>query len=268
MTRSIRAGVCVLSLWLAGAGAAAAQIIKYDSGQNIVPVFEGWQHNDDGSYKFHFGYFNRNYEEQVDVPLGPNNRFEPAPLDRNQPTHFYPRRHRFVYSVDVPKDWDKARRLTWTIVVNGKAESANGWLQPEWEVDEGVIQMNLGPGGAPPDPPNHYPQVTAGSKEVTTAVNRATKLEIQASDDGIPKPRKPRPGATTPPRPQGVKVKWLHYRGAGHVRLSPDQSEPVYGKPISESTEAVFDTPGAYVVRAVVTDGLLETSFDIVVTAK
>ncbi len=268
MTRFVRSMTCVLAVWLAGASAAAGQVIRYDSGQNIVPAFEGWQRNDDGSYKFYFGYLNRNYKETPDIPVGPNNRFEPAPLDRQQPTHFYPRRQKFVFSVSVPKDWDKNRRLTWTLVVNGKSETANGWLQPEWEVDEGVIQMNIGPGGAPPNPPNHYPQVTDGTKDLMATATTPVALKITATDDGIPRPRKPRPNATTPPAPQGLRVRWLHYRGAGSVRFSPEQSVPVHGKPIDESTQATFDTPGVYLVRAVVSDGLLETPYDIVVTVK
>lgn len=266
MIRRLFPAAFVLSLLLAWVAPATAQIVKYDSGQNVVPVFEGWQRNADGSYKFHFGYMNRNYKEQIDIPVGPNNRFEPGPIDRQQPTHFYTRRSEFVFTVDVPKDWDKTKRLQWILVVNGKTEIANGWLQPEWEVDEGVIQMNLGPGGAPPNPPNHRPEVTATSKDVTATVGTPTTLSIEASDDGIPVPRKPRPG-TTPP-PQGLRVRWLHYRGAGSVQFTPDRSVPVHGKPISETTAAVFDTPGTYVVRAVVSDGLLESPFDFVVIAK
>jgi hypothetical protein len=269
MKHYVRSLVCVLTLILAGSGPAAAQVLKYDSGQNIVPVFEGWQRTPDGNYKFHFGYLNRNYQENVDVPVGPNNKFEPGTADRFQPTHFYPRRQRFVFTVDVPKDWDKNRRLVWTITVNGKPETANGWLQPEWEIDEGVIQMNIGGGGAPPNPPNHYPQVTGGSnKEQTVAVNTPVTLSVQATDDGIPKPRKPRPNATTPPPKTGIKVRWLHYRGAGKIHFTVDQSEPVYGTPLDESTQASFDTPGDYVVRAVVTDGLLQTPYDILIHVK
>jgi len=245
-----------------------AQVLKYRSGQNVVPVFEGWQRTEDGSYKFYFGYLNRNYQEQIDVPLGPDNRFEPGPIDRGQPTHFYTRRHEFVFSVNVPKDWDKTRRLQWILVVNGKTETANGWLQPEWEVDEGVIQMNLGPGGAPPaDPPNRYPQVTTGSQDVVTTAGKPVALSIQATDDGVPKMRKPRADAAAPP-PQGLRVRWLHYRGAGRVTFTPAESVPVYGRPISEATQATFDLPGRYLVRAVVFDGMLATSHDITVTVK
>ena len=33
---------------------------KYNSGQDIQPVFEGWSQNADGSFAMHFGYLNRN----------------------------------------------------------------------------------------------------------------------------------------------------------------------------------------------------------------
>ncbi|MBM3772776.1 MAG: hypothetical protein FJW27_16090 [Acidimicrobiia bacterium] len=269
MNRSVVGVVaCALALALSNAS-AGAQDIQYQSGQNLVPVFEGWQRNEDGSYKFFFGYLNRNYGDQLDIPVGPNNRFEPGPADRNQPTHFYTRRHEFVFSVSVPRDWDKTRRLQWIVTVNGKTETANGWLQPEWEVDDGVIQMNLGGGGAPPtNPPNQHPKVTSGSKDMTAGINNPLTLSVQASDDGIPRPRKPRPGATTPPAAQGLRVRWFHYRGAGKVTFTPESSTPVHGKPIDEKTQAVFASPGSYIVRAVLFDGLLETPYDITVTVK
>src|ERR1700738_4527272 len=94
----------VLALFLTAAGFSAAQI-RYSSGQNVVPVFEGWDRNPDGSFMMVFGYMNRNYEEDVDVPIGPDNKIEPGPADQNQPTHFYPRRQEFVFKVKVPKDW-------------------------------------------------------------------------------------------------------------------------------------------------------------------
>ena len=45
--------------------------VQYGRGQNVAPVYEGWQHNPDGSYSMVFGYLNRNYEEEVDIPLDP-----------------------------------------------------------------------------------------------------------------------------------------------------------------------------------------------------
>ena len=37
-------------------------------GQNIAPVYEGFWRNADGSFDLMFGYYNRNWEEQIDVP--------------------------------------------------------------------------------------------------------------------------------------------------------------------------------------------------------
>src|SRR5206468_1845340 len=70
--------------------AAAAQIPfqpgwKYRSGQNVVPAFEGWERNADGSFDMIFGYYNRNYEETLDIPVGPGNSLEPGGPDQGQP---------------------------------------------------------------------------------------------------------------------------------------------------------------------------------------
>ena len=37
---------------------------KYNSGQGVQPIFEGWSHAPDGSFNMHFGYLNRNYVEE------------------------------------------------------------------------------------------------------------------------------------------------------------------------------------------------------------
>src|ERR1700733_8830092 len=36
---------------------------KFSRGQDVVPSFDGWLRNSDGSFTMVFGYFNRNYEE-------------------------------------------------------------------------------------------------------------------------------------------------------------------------------------------------------------
>ena len=68
---------------LAVATSSTAQI-RYSSGQNVVPVFEGWDRNPDGSFMMVFGYMNRNYEEEVEIPIGPDNKIEPGNPDQNQ----------------------------------------------------------------------------------------------------------------------------------------------------------------------------------------
>ena len=114
---------------------------RFDSGQDVQPIFEGWERNDDGSLTFHFGYLNRNYREQPSIPIGLNNHFSPGESDRGQPTYFYPRTHRYQFSVWAPSHMGSAFEdgLVWTVTHNGSEQRAIGWLQPEWEIDEDTI---------------------------------------------------------------------------------------------------------------------------------
>ena len=77
----------------------------------------------------HFGYLNRNYVETPTIPVGPNNIIEPGGPDRGQPTFFYTRTNRNLFTVNVPKDWPVNRDVIWTLTVNGKTQKAFGWLQ-------------------------------------------------------------------------------------------------------------------------------------------
>jgi hypothetical protein len=253
-------------------------------GQNIQPFYEGWQKTPSGQLVMWFGYLNRNFDEQVDVPVGPNNRFD-LRADMGQPTHFYTRRHLFVFKVDVPDNWPADKKLVWNVNVLGHASSASGWLQPEWEVDEGVMMMNIGPGGAPPDPPNSPPTVTVKG-DTTVGVGNVLKLTASATDDGIPKARKrapvaksaeapapmPLPAAAAPrPRAQlGLRVSWILYRGpdsGGNVSFDQEETRPAVGATSAElATGATFSAPGVYWLRAVASDGLLETPYDLKVT--
>ena len=72
----------VVAILMALAVAPGANAQTYHSGQNLQPVFEGWEQNPDGSFNMVYGYLNRNYEEKLNVPVGPNNFFEPGPLDQ------------------------------------------------------------------------------------------------------------------------------------------------------------------------------------------
>lgn len=249
---------------LAPAAAARAQE-RFQTGQNVAPIFEGWQKNADGSISMWFGYLNRNYEEQLDVPVGATNFFEPGPQDRGQPTHFMTRRNRFLFKVIVPKDWDAKRRVIWTLTTAGKTEKAQGWLQPEWEVDYGVIQMNIGPGGAPPtNPPNTAPTIT-GSAAQSSAVADTLILSAKATDDGVPKPR---PGGRGAAAARGPSIRWIHYRGAGKVTFGSPAANAKYGEAAESTTTVKFSAPGTYVLRAIASDGLLEGMHDVTVTVK
>jgi hypothetical protein len=230
---------------------------RHLAGDSVQPAFEGWQPFPDGHIALWFGYLNRNTQEHVNVPIGPNNNFAPGP-DQGQPTYFYPRRQKFVFKIDLPKDWPRDKKMTWTVTANGETCTAIGWLQPEWELDDGVIQMNRGAGLAPPvDPPNKAPVITGGSRDQTIRFGQPATLTASATDDGIPKSRGPR---------GGLVIKWILYRGPGEVRFEPETSAPVSGKPAEGTTQASFSAPGTYWIRAIASDGLLEANHDVKVT--
>ena len=102
----------------------------YRSGQHIEPAFEGWRPNPDGTFNLMFGYMNENWEEEPNVPVGPDNNFSPGEADRGQPTHFLPRRNRFTFEVTVPADWGD-RELVWTLNVNGVERKAYATLKAD-----------------------------------------------------------------------------------------------------------------------------------------
>jgi len=58
----------------------------------VTGAFEGWYENGDGPRGFLIGYYNRNTQEELDIPIGPNNRIDPGGPDMGQPTHFLPSR--------------------------------------------------------------------------------------------------------------------------------------------------------------------------------
>jgi hypothetical protein len=250
--------------------------VHYATGQNVAPEFEGWEHNPDGTYSMVFGYLNRNYEEELDIPVGPNNNVAlggsaggAAGGDGGQPEHFYPRRQRFVFKVVVPADWDKTQKVVWTLTSHGKTDTAKGWLQPEWELSEDVIVENNG--GGVPDPANKPPSLTTSPDQSITLPNMAT-LTASATDDGLPKPYRRAPSNpdrdSEPRRPRGVQIKWIQYRGHGKVVFDPAASAVVYGQPVEIESKVSFSAPGTYVLRATAFDGQLYTTRDVRVTVK
>ncbi len=117
-----------------------------ESGQSVTGAFEGWYPNPDGTYSLLMGYLNRNSMEILDIPVGPNNRIEPAGPDQGQPTHFLPRRQWGVFRIVVPKDFG-SKKLTWTIVSNGQETSIPMSLNPLWVVEP---FKDAGNGNTPP----------------------------------------------------------------------------------------------------------------------
>ena len=278
-SRNVHAVVAALLL-VAAIGSAASAQERWSLGQNVQPVFEGWERNADGSFTMVFGYLNRNYEEQPVIPVGPNNRFEPGPADRGQPTHFYNRRQQFAFTVRVPADWGREQDLVWTVTHNGRTDRAIGHLWPVWEIDDGVLRLNRGSGTAQGYADNQRPFVRLeGGDDLEVTLPDTLEIAVVAGDDGIPPPnprlaerrarRGPKSQAIVDPRKAaatGLAVTWLHWRGPGTVTFDPQV--PEIGEGGRAVTRVAFSEPGTYVLQAVADDTVYVSPVNVTVTVK
>jgi hypothetical protein len=239
----------------------------YSRGQNVSPAFEGWEQNPDGTMNFVFGYMNRNWEEEVDAPVGPDNNIEPGGPDQGQPTHFLPRRNRFTFRVRVPKDFGD-KEMVWTLTTKGKTEKAFASLKTDYFMDDVVIASETGALGAGTSSPeiraNKRPDVKIEQKAITARVGEPLDLVAWVTDDGVPKrpapsaaqiaalaraanasPTAPRnpvlnpPGRVTVNKRTGLHMMWFVYRGPNNVRFDPMQVKPW------EDTRAGANSPWA-----------------------
>ncbi len=167
--------------------------LSYSRGQNVAPGYEGWEQNEDGSFNLLFGYMNRNWLEEVDVPVGPDNMISPGPADQGQPTHFLPRRNRFTFKVRVPADFGD-QEMVWILTTNGVTESAYASLRTDYRVDNMVISSEtgaLGAGSSSPESRLNVPPVLRiiGDRELTVRVGQPLMLVAEITDDGLPRSR-------------------------------------------------------------------------------
>jgi hypothetical protein len=246
---------------LLSAPAADAQL-TYRSGQPVSTAFEGWEEDDDGSRYFLFGYMNSNWEQEPDIPIGPDNYvvlgepgtgrvespgFNAAVADQGQPTHFLPRRNRFVFRVPVPEGFTARDEVIWTLTANGATVSAYASLRLDSLVDDLIKASEQGAIGAGTTNPviraNIAPTLAVrGDHDRTVRVGEPLTLTAVATDDGVPKTSEPRRstdpfgrGASDVPpgwmKPRqitvgsatGLRLSWYVYRGAGPVTFAPEQ---------------------------------------------
>ena len=295
-TPSLPALLAVLTVLAMPTTAGAQTRPSYMHGQNVSPAYEGWEEDDEGRRYFLFGYMNRNWEEELDVPAGPDNSIEPGGPDAGQPTHFLPRRNRFVFRVAVPEGFDEDDELVWTLTTAGVTEQAYATLRLDYLVDDLVQASEQGALGA-------------GRSDATMRANTAPVLRIEgdrtrrvrvgeplalvavASDDGVPKPRRRRRNPWRPPvqvtvgSATGLRVSWYVYRSDGPVTFDPPQVKvwedtrtganspwsPGWLTPDPPpdggwAAEVVFNEPGTYVLRCLASDGALGTTADVTVT--
>jgi hypothetical protein len=256
----MRAGIFAGCVLLLAAGAQTR--FTYSKGQSVSPAYEGWMPNPDGSFTMYFGYMNTNWLEEFDIAAGPDNSIEPGGPDQGQPTHFYPRRNPFLFTIQIPKDFGK-KELIWTLTTHGRTEKAYASLKTDYQIDAQVISTEVGgDGGSLRDelrynmPPELEVQ---GEARRSVKVGEPLTLVALAGDpdnlparrDGKPQPRHPGKAATEEEKPKppqrpaggnvaslvyrppaslvpssgpGLRLSWIVYRGkSAAAHFSPDQ---------------------------------------------
>jgi len=224
--------------------------LHHARGEQVAPVFEGWFRDETGTLMLSFGYLNRNFTEELDIPIGPDNKIEPGLPDQGQPTHFVPRRQWGIFAVPVSKEVEQRllaekKTITWTLRANNQAVTIPANLRPAYAIDalkeptdgntppvlrfEGAPASGTGPLGA--------------KTSVKAIAGTPLMMKFSVTDDMRALPQK---------RNIGVTLKWIRYRGAGAVTIS-DATKSVPGNGDAAVT-ATFAEPGEYVLRVEASD--------------
>jgi hypothetical protein len=233
------------------------------AGGPVVPIFEGWYRNPDGTFELSFGYFNVNTEETLEIPLGSDNFIEPAEFDGGQPTVFEPvpdsdRRHWGAFTVTVPADFG-SRDVVWTLHVRGQTLSVPGRLtSPAYELAgwEFPGRSSVSPllRWAPDGPAGRGPRGITGEARRTTA---GVPLDFSAwvARDAV---------SLDDERP--INIKWFKHQGPGDVTFAertavvePDAWAQEGGAEVA--TAATFSEPGEYLLRVLAFNVIREFEF-------
>jgi hypothetical protein len=264
--------------------------LTYTVGQSVAPVFHGWLENEDGTFELYFSYINRNWQEELDIPIGPDNNIQPAPYgpDGGQPTHFYPRSNRWVFSVRVPKDFG-SKEIIWTLTSHGQTNRTYGSLNPGYAVDDFLIMHEFGNSLRGRKKPTLRVE---GERQRTVKVGQSIPLVAFAAD---PNPDLRSTGAGPQGgsvggdfirgQARGLRFAWFVYRGrAKAVKFAPRIPFKVWedqrgGSPYSPgwrpppippgnkwTHNVTFSEPGTYVLRGQAHDGFNYVNEDITFT--
>jgi hypothetical protein len=307
----------LLALAVGASSASAQGRFMVLTGEITSPAYEGWWPNDDGTYKLFFGYMNSNWQQHFDIPIGADNYFsivgqgelddlevdgyDFSTADQGQPTHFYPRRNPFLFTVDVPADIG-TDEVVWTLKTHGHLARAYGSLKPDYRIDPQVISTEVGGNFGSLDDrlrTNIPPELRVeGEAFRSVRVGQPLDLAVIANDpDNLPARSNRRPPSTPeqiyrPPASitaqsgPGLRFSWIVYRGTEeYVTFDPVQfktytdtrvyanspwSPPFIIPEVPENnrwiSEATFHAPGEYVLRGVASDGSMFTYQNINVT--
>ena len=220
------------------------------SGQLVIPVYEGWYLNPDGTKTLSWGYFNMNSEETIDIPVGPDNFIEPREFDGVQPTHFMAastergrrNRHESLFTVTVPGDYDQD--VVWTLRFRGQTIPS-----PASPTHEAYQMLNLESSTSAPIAPVLRFEANGvegrgrvGPTAGPLTVSAGEPLPLHASVDLRGRARS--------------RVSWYPHQGPGDVVFSKQEANVEGSGEHEVMTSATFSEPGDYVLRVTVLETL------------
>ncbi len=232
-----------------------------ETGQSITPAYEGWYQNPDGTNTISIGYYNRNVKEVMDIPIGPNNHIDPGGPDQGQPTHFLIGRQWGIFTITVPKDFGPDKKLTWTIVANGKPMEIPFKLDPLWVIKPFVDASENTPPfiGFSETGPFLQGPPRGINQSLTASVGTPLPLTVWVADDA----NIPPPFAAFAKSIPAVSVSWATFRGPGEVTFTPAKPKveklefkapPNTAYSGKAGTSASFKEPGEYVLEVTAND--------------
>src|SRR5262245_13479926 len=238
-------------------------------GGSVTAAFEGWYDNPDGTHSFLIGYFSRNTESEIDVPIGPDNHFEPGNPDMGQPTHFLTGRRYGMFTFTMPKEFTKQQKLTWVLTANAVRTNVPFYMSPDYNVTP-FKSSEESPGGGYNLPPilrfTEHGDASAGpvaspARAIarTASVGTPMTLGFWADDDARNSTGSNAPMRTAPPP---VELTVSKYRGPGQVTFG--NAHPAFaarkgGKPDepysgTASTTVKFSEAGDYMLHVTAND--------------
>lgn len=110
-------------------------------GQPVIPAFDGWFANEDGTKTLCYGYFNLNSKEVLEIPHGELNYLSHDDHRFASPTHFDPypsayRRKFCIFTIDVPGDFPQNETIVWHLTSAGQELTVPGHVLPAYVLDE------------------------------------------------------------------------------------------------------------------------------------
>ena len=100
--------------------------------------------NADGSYTLYFGYMNTNWLQEFDIPVGPDNHFEPGQSRSGAADALLSAAQSVPVHVSRCRRTSAARRFIWTLTANGQTRKAYASLKSDYEIDKQVISTEVG----------------------------------------------------------------------------------------------------------------------------